>query len=207
MVARKIRQLNIQKARFLNSIKPIQGLANKMNPRPDHGEISYRGSGRLAGRKALITGGDSGMGRAAAIAFAREGADVAITYLPVEEPDAREVITLIQNAGRKAVALPGDLRSRAFCQQVVDGAARQLGGLDILVNAAGRQHSVDAIADLSDEQFDDTFKINVYALFYLCKAALPHMTAGSAIISTQRPLKRMIPSLTSSTTPQRRRRS
>ncbi|MDB5188368.1 MAG: NAD(P)-dependent oxidoreductase [Candidatus Kaiserbacteria bacterium] len=172
------------KGPFPQQHQAYPGLASKMNPRPDHGETSYHGSGRLAGRKALITGGDSGIGCAAAIAFAREGADVAITYLPVEEPDAREVVALIQRAGRKAVALPGDLRSRDFCRQVVDGAASGLGGLDILVNAAGRQHSVDAIADLSDQQFDDTFKINVYALFYLCKAVLPHFKAGAAIINT-----------------------
>jgi NAD(P)-dependent dehydrogenase (short-subunit alcohol dehydrogenase family) len=110
-----------------------------MDPRPDHGETSYKGSGRLQGRKALITGGDSGMGRAAAIAFAREGADVAIAYLPAEEPDAREVVMLIQQAGRKAVAIPGDLRDRAYCTKLVETAVRQLGGLDILVNNASRQ--------------------------------------------------------------------
>ncbi|MBV8661748.1 MAG: SDR family NAD(P)-dependent oxidoreductase, partial [Hyphomicrobiales bacterium] len=112
------------------------GLASMMTPRPDHGETSYKGSGRLAGRKALITGGDSGMGRAAAIAFAREGADVAFGYLPVEEPDAREVVQLIRDAGRKAVPLPGDIRSEEFCQRLVDDAVRELGGLDILVSNA-----------------------------------------------------------------------
>ncbi|WP_276309835.1 SDR family NAD(P)-dependent oxidoreductase [Phenylobacterium deserti] len=119
--------------------QPWPGLASRMNPRPDHGESSYRGSGRLAGRKALITGGDSGMGRAAAIAYAREGADVAINYLPVEEPDAREVVQLIRAEGRKAVAIPGDIREEAFCRQLVDRAVRELGGLDILVNNAARQ--------------------------------------------------------------------
>ena len=160
------------------------GLACRMHPRPDHGEKSYIGSDRLAGRKALITGGDSGIGRAAAIAFAREGADVAINYLPQEEEDAREVVELIRAAGCKAVALPGDLRDAAFCRQLVDDAATQLGGLDILVNNAARQASQDSIADISEEQFDDTFKTNVYALFHVTKAALRHLKPGAAIINT-----------------------
>lgn len=160
------------------------GLASEMTPRPDHGEKSYRGSGRLAGRKALITGGDSGIGRAAAIAYAREGADVAIGYLPVEEPDAREVIALIRAEGRKAVAIPGDIRTEAFCQEMVKKAVSELGGLDILVNNAGEQKSVDALADVTSKQFDSTFKTNVYAPFWITKAALPHMGEGSAIIIT-----------------------
>ncbi len=143
-----------------------------MTPRPDHGETSYRGTNRLAGRKALITGGDSGMGRAAAIAFAREGADVAINYLPQEEPDAREVVALMRAAGRKAVPLPGDIRTEAFCRHLVDEAVRQLGGLDILVNCAARQHAYPSIAELSTEDFDWTFKTNVYAMFWITKAAL-----------------------------------
>jgi hypothetical protein len=160
------------------------GLASKMTPRPDHREKSYQGSGRLVGRKALVTGGDSGIGRAAAIAFAREGADVAINYLPVEEPDAREVIQLIQAAGRKAVAIPGDIRNENFCNQLVANAVRQLGGLDILVNNAARQQSVDSILDLTTEQFDSTFKTNVYAMFWITKAALPHLSPGASIINT-----------------------
>jgi NAD(P)-dependent dehydrogenase (short-subunit alcohol dehydrogenase family) len=160
------------------------GLAREMTPRPDHGETSYRGSGRLAGRKALITGGDSGIGRAAAIAFTREGADVAFGYLPVEEPDAREVVDLIRQAGRKAVPLPGDIRDAAFCRQLVADAVRELGGLDILVNNAAKQHAVDSLTDISDEQFDATFKTNVYAMFWITKAALPHLAAGAAIINT-----------------------
>jgi NAD(P)-dependent dehydrogenase (short-subunit alcohol dehydrogenase family) len=164
--------------------QPWPGLASKMTPRPDHGESTYRGSGRLAGRKALITGGDSGMGRAAAIAFAREGADVAISYLPAEEPDAREVVQLIRDAGRKAVALPGDIRSEAFCTKLVADAVAQLGGLDILVNNAARQHSHDAIAELTTEDFDWTFKTNVYAMFWITKAALRHLGAGASIINT-----------------------
>ena len=164
--------------------QPWPGLASKMQPRPDHGETSYRGSGRLAGRRALITGGDSGMGRAAAIAYAREGADVAINYFPTEEPDAQEVVALIQQAGRKAVPIPGDLRDEAFCQQLVQRAVQELGGLDILVSNAGRQQTHQSILDISTEQFDWTMKTNIYAPFWIIKAALPHMPPGSAIIGT-----------------------
>jgi NAD(P)-dependent dehydrogenase (short-subunit alcohol dehydrogenase family) len=164
--------------------QPWPGLAANMDPAPDHGEESYRGSGRLAGRKALITGGDSGMGRAAAIAFAREGADVAINYLPAEESDAREVVQLIQAAGRKAAPIPGDLRDPAFCRRLVAEAVRQLGGLDILVSNAGRQQSRASILDVSDEDFDATMKTNIYAPFYIIKAALPNLKPGSAIIAT-----------------------
>jgi len=159
-------------------------LASKMTPRPDHGETTYRGSGRLTGRKALITGGDSGIGRAAAIAYAREGADVAIGYLPAEEPDAREVIALIRAAGRKAVAVPGDIRDEAFCKKMVETAVRELGGLDILVNNAARQQNNASILDITSEQFDWTIKTNVYAVFWITKAAIPHMAAGSCIINT-----------------------
>ncbi|MFP2895216.1 SDR family oxidoreductase [Corallococcus sp. 4LFB] len=155
-----------------------------MRPRPDHGEKSYKGSGRLMGRKALITGGDSGIGRAAAIAYAREGADVAINYLPAEEPDAKEVVALIQAAGRKAVALPGDLRNEAFCTKLVADAVKQLGGLDILVNNAARQHALDSILDLTTELFDWTVKTNLYAMFWITKAAVPHLKPGAAIINT-----------------------
>jgi NAD(P)-dependent dehydrogenase (short-subunit alcohol dehydrogenase family) len=160
------------------------GLASKMTPPPDHGETSYKGSGRLAGRKALITGGDSGMGRAAAIAFAREGADVAINYFPTEEPDAREVIALIKDAGRKALAIPGDLREEVFCQRLVDEAVRGLGGLDIVVCNAGRQQAHQSILDITTEQFDWTMKTNIYAPFWIIKAALPHLQPGSVIIGT-----------------------
>jgi len=160
------------------------GLASKMEPRPDHGEKSYKGHGRLAGRKALITGGDSGIGRAAAIAFAREGADVAIGYLPEEESDAKEVIELIKAEGRKAIALPGDIRDEAFCQKLVNDAVKELGGLDILVNNAGKQTSTESILEISTEQFDATFKTNVYALFWITKAAIPHLKAGASIINT-----------------------
>jgi NAD(P)-dependent dehydrogenase (short-subunit alcohol dehydrogenase family) len=155
-----------------------------MDPKPDHGETSYRGSGRLSGRKALITGGDSGMGRAAAIAYAREGADVAINYLPSEEPDAREVIQLIKDAGRTGVPIPGDLREEAFCQRLVAEAMQKLGGLDIVVCNAGRQQSKPSILDITTEEFDATMKTNIYAPFWIIKAALPHLKAGSCIIGT-----------------------
>jgi NAD(P)-dependent dehydrogenase (short-subunit alcohol dehydrogenase family) len=169
---------------FKGQMQPFPGLASQMDPRPDHGETSYKGSGRLAGRKALITGGDSGMGRAAAIAYAREGADVAINYLPAEEADAKEVIALIKAAGRKGVAIPGDLREEAFCQRLVAEAVRQLGGLDIVVNNAGRQQQRQSILDLTTEDFDATMKTNIYAPFWIIKAALPHLAPGSAIIGT-----------------------
>jgi NAD(P)-dependent dehydrogenase (short-subunit alcohol dehydrogenase family) len=155
-----------------------------MDPVPDHGEESYRGAGRLAGRKALITGGDSGMGRAAAIAYAREGADVAINYLPDEEPDAKQVIDLIKAEQRTGLAIPGDLRDEAFCQQLVQRALDGLGGLDILVCNAGRQQSHASILDISTEQFDWTMKTNIYAPFWIIRAALPHLRPGSVIIGT-----------------------
>ncbi len=169
---------------FQEQSQPWPGLAGKMKPRPDHGESSYRGSGRLNGRKALITGGDSGMGRAAAIAYAREGADVAINYLPAEESDAREVIQLIEQAGRQGFPIPGDLRDRGFCQRLVGEAVQKLGGLHIVVCNAGRQQSKPSILDISDEDFDATIKTNIYAPFYIIKAALPHLNPGSCIIGT-----------------------
>lgn len=169
---------------FKEQAQPWPGLASKMDPKPDHGEESYKGSGRLTGRKALITGGDSGMGRGAAIAYAREGADVAINYMPNEEEDAKEVIALIKAAGRKAVALPGDLRDEAFCKKLVADAVQALGGLDILVSNAARQQTHQSILDISTEQFDWTMKTNIYAPFWIIKAALPHLQPGSVIIGT-----------------------
>ncbi|WP_299844132.1 SDR family oxidoreductase [uncultured Jannaschia sp.] len=160
------------------------GLASEMTPVPDHGEESYRGSDRLAGRRALITGSDSGIGRAAAIAYAREGADVAINYLPEEEQDAKQVVALIEEAGRTAVAIPGDITDPAFCRELVERAVEELGGLDILVNNAGFQQSAASIEDISDENFDATMKTNIYAPFWITKAALPHMEAGASIIIT-----------------------
>lgn len=155
-----------------------------MRPRPDHGEESYRGSGRLAGRRALVTGADSGIGRAVAIAFSREGADIALSYLDSEEPDAGEVVSLVKAEGRRAVALPGDISQEDFCIALVDHARKDLGGLDIVVNVAGKQHATAAIADLSTRQFDLTFKTNVYAMFWICKTALLHLPPGSTIINT-----------------------
>jgi NAD(P)-dependent dehydrogenase (short-subunit alcohol dehydrogenase family) len=169
---------------FKQQSQPWPGLASKMEPRPDHGETSYKGSGRLAGRKALITGGDSGMGRAAAIAYAREGADVAINYFPSEEPDAQEVVALIKAEGRTAVAIPGDLKDETFCRRLVEDAVKGLGGLDILVNNAARQQTRASILDVSSEDFDATMKTNIYAPFWIIKAALPHLKPGSVIIGT-----------------------
>lgn len=169
---------------FKGQSQPWPGLAKDMDPKPDHGEKTYKGTGRLAGRKALITGGDSGMGRAAAIAYAREGADVAINYLPAEEPDAQEVVALIRAAGRKAVAIPGDITSEDFCKKLVADAVSALGGLDILVNNAALQQTKPSILDISSEQFDRTMKTNIYAPFWITKAALPHLKPGSAIIAT-----------------------
>lgn len=169
---------------FAQQSQPWPALASKMDPRPDHGEDSYKGSGRLAGRRALVTGGDSGIGRAAVIAFAREGADVAINYHPDEEADAQEVVKLIRDAGRKAVAIPGDLLQDGFCKRMVDRAVAELGGLDILVNNAAYQQAKESIADITDEQFDRTFKTNIYAPFWTVKAALPHLQPGAAIINT-----------------------
>jgi NAD(P)-dependent dehydrogenase (short-subunit alcohol dehydrogenase family) len=169
---------------FPKQQQPWPGLTSKMDPRPDHGETSYKGSRRLAGRKALLTGGDSGIGRAAAIAYAREGADVAINYLPAEEPDAQEVAKLIRDVGRKAVLIPGDIKNEAFCQKLVADAVAQLGGLDILVNNAARQFSRDSILDITTAEFDETYKTNVYAMFWITKAAVPHLKPGSTIINT-----------------------
>ncbi|QKN82599.1 SDR family oxidoreductase [Scandinavium goeteborgense] len=169
---------------FKEQPQEAPGLASEMTPEPDHGEISYVGTGRLTGKKALITGGDSGIGRAVAIAFAREGADVAINYLPEEAADADDVIALIKAEGKNAVALPGDIRDEAFCKSLVDDALNALGGLDILVNNAGRQQYCESLEDLTTEAFDATFKTNVYAPFWITRAALPHLKSGASIINT-----------------------
>lgn len=169
---------------FEHQKQPFPGLASEMKPRPDHGETSYKGSGRLAGRKALITGGDSGIGRAVAIAFSREGADIVINYLPEEEQDAQEVIELIRAEDGKVVAIPGDIREEAFCQKLVRQAAEELGGLDLLVNNAGRQQFCESITDLSTADFDATFKTNVYAMFWITKASMDYLPRGAAIINT-----------------------
>ncbi|HTF64530.1 MAG TPA: SDR family oxidoreductase [Edaphobacter sp.] len=170
--------------KFKHQPQPVPGLARKMVPRPDHGEESYRGSGRLPNRKALVTGGDSGIGRAAAIAFAREGADVAINYLPSEEADAKEVIALIEKEGRKAFAIPGDLSNEKFCQKLINQAHKKLGSLDVLALIAGKQHAVDKIEDITTQQMEQTYRVNVFSLYWLCKTALPLMPAGGSIITT-----------------------
>ena len=160
------------------------GLDSELDNRADLGEKTYRGTGRLEGRKALVTGGDSGIGGATAIAFAREGADVAISYLPEEEEDAQRIVGLITEAGRKAVALPGDLTDSAYCRDLVEQAVEQLGGLDIVVNNAGKQQHQESLTDITDEQFDETYQTNVYAMFRVTKAALAHLKPGSTIINT-----------------------
>lgn len=161
------------------------GLTTDMQEKPDHGEESYQGTGKLTGRKAVVTGGDSGIGRAVALAFAREGADVLISYLPQEEEDAQETVRLIQDAGQRAVPVPGDIRSEEQCQQIIKTAVEQLGGIDILVNNAAYQMvQAGGILDITTDQFDRVLKTNLYAMFWLCKAAIPHLQPGSSIINT-----------------------
>lgn len=168
---------------YPNQRQPMPGSTAKMDPRPDHGETSYKGSGRLQGKRAIVTGGDSGIGRAVAIAFAREGADILIAYLD-ETEDAREVADLIEKEGRNAVLVDGDLRSADHCRAVVDRAVRELGGVDILVNNAAHQATFADIGDISDEEWRMTFEVNIHAMFFLAKAAVPHMKPGGAIINT-----------------------
>ena len=160
------------------------GLDSELRDRADLGEESYRGSGRLTGRKALITGGDSGIGGATAIAYAREGADVAIVHLPEEQSDADRILALIAAEGRTGISIAGDITDPAFCRELVDRAVSELGGLDILVNNAGKQQHVEGLEELTDEEFDATLKTNLYAMFWITKAALPHLPAGSSIINT-----------------------
>lgn len=169
---------------FPKQPQPAPGLVAKMDPRPDHGEESYRGSGKLAGRKALITGGDSGIGRAAAIAYAREGADVAIAYLPSEQSDADEVLDLIRKEGRNALGLAGDIKDENWSRQLVTRTVEAFGGLDILVINAARQQTRPSVAEVSSEDFDATMKTNLYAMHWTVQEALPHLPVGSAIITT-----------------------
>ena len=165
-------------------LQPAPASQATMSQKPDCGELSYKGSGRLAGRKALLTGADSGIGRAAAIAFAREGADVAISYLPQEQEDAEEVAGYIREAGRKAVLLPGDVSHEGFCQRLVADAIEQLGGLDILVNNAAKMGKTEGLLDTSTERFDSLMKTNIYSIFWITKAAVPHLKPGASIINT-----------------------
>jgi NAD(P)-dependent dehydrogenase (short-subunit alcohol dehydrogenase family) len=160
------------------------GLESEMEPRPDYGEESYRGSGKLEGKAAIITGGDSGIGRAVALAFAREGADVLISYLQEEESDAWETVRVVQESGKRAVAVPGDIQKESHCQEIVRRAVEEFGRIDVLVSNAAFQMAQGGIREISSEQFDRAFRTNIYAMFYLCKAALEHMQAGSVIINT-----------------------
>jgi NAD(P)-dependent dehydrogenase (short-subunit alcohol dehydrogenase family) len=170
--------------KFPEQTQEAPGLASKMDPQPDHGEESYKGTNRLPGRKALVTGADSGIGAAAAIAFAREGADVVLNYLPQEEEDAQKVVELIKKEGRKAIACAGDISSEEFCRELVQKAVDELGEIDILANIAGKQVAVADIADITTEQLTQTFAINVYAMVWLCQAVIPHMPKGGTIINT-----------------------
>jgi len=168
---------------FPSQQQPMPGRTRKMDPVPDHGETSYKGSGRLAGKRAVITGGDSGIGRAVAIAYAREGADVLIAYLE-EDDDARDTAALIEQAQRKAILVRGDIQRPEHCREIIQRAVSELGGVDILVNNAAHQASFKALEDISDDEWEMTFRVNIHAMFYLTKAALPHMKPGSAIINT-----------------------
>ena len=164
---------------------PHPGMTGSMDEQPDHGESSYQGTGKLKDKRAIVTGGDSGIGRAVALAFAREGADVAIGYLGGEEDDAQQTVRLIEDAGRRALAVPGDLTDEEQCQQLIDKAVDEFGGIDILVNnAAYQMGQPGGIEDITTEQFDRVMKTNLYAMFWLCKKALPHMDAGATIINT-----------------------
>ncbi|MBW8787419.1 SDR family oxidoreductase (plasmid) [Rhizobium sp. WSM1274] len=168
---------------FPSQKQPMPGFTAQMDPVPDHGEKSYRGSERLKGKRAIITGGDSGIGRAVAIAYAREGADLVISYLD-EDEDADETKRLIEQAGRKAILVSGDIQDPAHCRQIVETAVKELGGIDILVNNAAHQASFKSIDEISDEEWELTFKVNIHSMFYLTKAAVAHMKPGSAIINT-----------------------
>jgi NAD(P)-dependent dehydrogenase (short-subunit alcohol dehydrogenase family) len=175
--------MNYPKPPFPDQQQPMPGITDAMTPVPDHGETSYKGSGRLAGKKAVITGGDSGIGRAVAIAYAREGADVLISYLN-EDGDARDTARHVMETGRKAVLVAGDLQTPDHCRAVIAEAVSEFGGIDILVNNAAHQASFKSIEEISDEEWELTFKVNIHAMFYLTKAAIPHMKPGSCIINT-----------------------
>ncbi|MBY5904590.1 SDR family oxidoreductase [Rhizobium leguminosarum] len=168
---------------FPSQKQPMPGFTAQMDPIPDHGEESYRGADRLKGKRAIITGGDSGIGRAVAIAYAREGADLVISYLD-EDEDADETKRLVEQAGRKAILVSGDIQDPAHCRQIVETAVKELGGIDILVNNAAHQASFKSIDEISDEEWELTFKVNIHSMFYLSKAAVAHMKPGSAIINT-----------------------
>ncbi len=174
---------NFPRPPFKRQSQPMPGTTDRMDPLPDHGESSYKGSGRLQGKKAIITGGDSGIGRAVAIAYAREGADVLISYLN-EHEDAKSTKALVEEAGRKSVLVAGDIQTSAHCKRIVETAINELGGIDILVNNAAHQASFPSIEDITDEEWELTFRVNIHAMFYLTRAAVPHMKPGSSIINT-----------------------
>jgi hypothetical protein len=168
---------------FPDQPQSMPGKTGEMDPKPDHGETSYKGRGRLEGKRALITGGDSGIGRAVAIAYAREGADVAISYLN-EHDNAKDTARYVEEAGRKSLLLPGDISRSSVCQEIVDKTVSAFGGIDILVNNAAHQATLSSLEDLTEEELDTTFRTNIYAMFLITKAALPHMKAGASIINT-----------------------
>jgi NAD(P)-dependent dehydrogenase (short-subunit alcohol dehydrogenase family) len=174
---------NYPKPPFPSQTQPMPGLTHKMDPVPDHGENSYKGSNRLEGKKAVITGGDSGIGRAVAIAYAREGADILMSYLS-EDEDAQETARAVEEAGRKAVLVKGDIQFPEQCRSIVDRAVSEFGGIDILVNNAAHQATFKNIDEISDDEWELTFKVNIHAMFYLSKAAVKHMKEGGSIINT-----------------------
>ena len=174
---------NFPEPPFTEQQQPMPGSSSAMEPQPDYGESSYRGCGRLAGKKTIITGGDSGIGRAVALAFAREGADVLISYYN-EDADAKETQRLVEDAGRRCVLMPGDIKDPEHCRAIVSTAISKLGSIDVLVNNAAHQASFSSLTDITDEEWDVTFRTNVHAMFYLTKAAVAHMQAGAAVINT-----------------------
>ncbi len=174
---------NFPEPPFTEQQQPMPGSSSAMEPQPDYGESSYRGCGRLAGKKTIITGGDSGIGRAVALAFAREGADVLISYYN-EDADAKETQRLVEDAGRRCVLMPGDIKDPEHCRAIVSAAISKLGSIDVLVNNAAHQASVSSLTDITDEEWDVTFRTNVHAMFYLTKAAVAHMQPGAAVINT-----------------------
>jgi len=176
--------MNYPNPPFPKQPQAMPGHTAAMQPHPDHGEASYKGSGKLLGKRAIITGADSGIGRAVAIAFAREGADILISYLDEEEEDAQETKRFVEEAGRKAVLMPGDIQTPQQCRTIVDKAVQEFGGIDLLVNNAAHQMSIETIEDISDAEWELTFKVNIHAMFYLTKAAVAYMKPGSAIINT-----------------------
>jgi NAD(P)-dependent dehydrogenase (short-subunit alcohol dehydrogenase family) len=179
-----LQEQSYPKPPFPHQPQSLPGSSEAMDPKPDYGEDTYQGSNRLQGKKTLITGGDSGIGRAVALAFAREGADVAVSYLDEEEEDAQETKRLVEDAGRKCLLLPGDISRAAHCREIIQKTVEAFGRIDVLVNNAAHQMTFESIEEISDEEWDKTFAVNISAMFYLTKAAVPHMGAGTSIINT-----------------------